>query len=61
MAGAVAPTVTVDNQIVGVPLGSNVTLGCIVESSPKSINVWYKDGKKNNNKSSTDLLPLHSP
>lgn len=28
----------------GVPLGTNVTLGCIVESSPKSINVWYKDG-----------------
>ncbi|EFX65383.1 hypothetical protein DAPPUDRAFT_65516, partial [Daphnia pulex] len=40
-----APTVTVDNQIVGVPLGNNVTLGCIVESSPKSINVWYKDDK----------------
>lgn len=40
----VAPTVAVDNQIVGVPLGNNVTLGCIVESSPKSINVWYKDG-----------------
>ena len=50
----VAPTVTVDNQIVGVPLGNNVTLGCIVESSPKSINVWYKDGNK------STLFLLHS-
>jgi len=42
-----APAVTVANQIVAVPLGTNITLECIVESSPKSINVWYKDDYDN--------------
>ena len=43
----VPPSVSVDNQIVGVPLGSDVTVGCVVEASPKSINVWFKDGNNN--------------
>jgi len=42
-----APAVTVANQIVAVPLGTNITLECIVESSPKSINVWYMDDYDN--------------
>ena len=42
---AVAPTVTVQNQIVAVPLKTNVTLECLVESSPKSVYFWYKDGR----------------
>jgi len=42
-----APAVTVANQIVAVPLGTNITLECIVESSPKSINVWYRDDYDN--------------
>ena len=44
-ADAVAPTVTVQNQIVAVPLKTNVTLECLVESSPKSVYFWYKDGR----------------
>lgn len=36
---------TVQQQILTVPSGTNVTLQCLVESSPKSVLFWYKDGK----------------
>ncbi|KAI8438355.1 hypothetical protein MSG28_010918 [Choristoneura fumiferana] len=34
------PVIQVPNQLVGAPLGTDVTLECYVESSPKSINYW---------------------
>ncbi|XP_053616824.1 lachesin-like [Plodia interpunctella] len=37
------PVIQVPNQLVGAPLGTDVTLECYVESSPKSINYWVKD------------------
>ncbi|CAH2238972.1 jg19296 [Pararge aegeria aegeria] len=39
----VHPVIQVPNQLVGAPLGTDVTLECYVESSPKSINYWVKD------------------
>ncbi|KAH9631666.1 hypothetical protein HF086_000321 [Spodoptera exigua] len=37
------PVIQVPNQLVGAPLGTDVTIECYVESSPKSINYWVKD------------------
>ncbi|XP_047985661.1 lachesin-like isoform X2 [Leguminivora glycinivorella] len=39
------PVIQVPNQLVGAPLGTDVTLECYVESSPKSINYWVRDSK----------------
>lgn len=39
----VTPTVRAPNQLVGAPLGTDVTIECHVESSPKSINYWMRD------------------
>lgn len=38
----VHPVIRVPNQLVGAPLGTDVTLECMVEASPKSINYWMK-------------------
>ncbi|KAF5270908.1 hypothetical protein FQA39_LY08289 [Lamprigera yunnana] len=35
-----APIIQVPNQLVGAPSGTDVTVECIVESFPKSINYW---------------------
>lgn len=43
---AVAPAVKASNQLLGAPLGTNVTLKCYVEAFPKTINYWMKDGKE---------------
>ncbi|XP_043483116.1 protein CEPU-1-like [Leptopilina heterotoma] len=40
------PTVTIDNQLIAAPIDKKVSLFCSVESSPKSLNVWYKDDVK---------------
>ncbi|KAK9723215.1 Immunoglobulin I-set domain [Popillia japonica] len=37
------PVIQVPNQLVGAPLGTDVTLECYVEASPKSINYWVRD------------------
>lgn len=43
---AVHPVIQVPNQLVGAPLGTDVTLECYVEASPKSINYWLRDSSK---------------
>ena len=40
---AVYPIIQVHNQLVGAPLGSEITLDCLVEASPKPINYWARD------------------
>lgn len=48
---SVYPVIQVPNQLVGAPLGTDVTLECNVEASPKSINYWLRDtGMYNLNK-----------
>ena len=42
----VYPIIQVHNQLVGAPLGSNITLDCVVEASPKPINYWARDTGK---------------
>ncbi|KAL1509711.1 hypothetical protein ABEB36_004407 [Hypothenemus hampei] len=37
------PVIHVPNQLVGAPLGTDVTLECYVEAFPKSINYWVRD------------------
>ncbi|XP_056637030.1 lachesin-like isoform X1 [Diorhabda sublineata] len=37
------PVIHVPNQLVGAPLGTDVTLECNVEAYPKSINYWVRD------------------
>ncbi|XP_018327111.1 lachesin-like isoform X2 [Agrilus planipennis] len=39
------PMVQVPNQLVGAPLGTDITLVCFAEAYPRSINYWLKDGK----------------
>ncbi|XP_064084955.1 neurotrimin-like isoform X1 [Macrobrachium nipponense] len=36
------PLIRIRDQLVGAPIGTNVTLECEVEASPKSINYWSK-------------------
>lgn len=40
---SVHPVIHVPNQLVGAPLGTDVTLECYVEAFPKSINYWVRD------------------
>ena len=40
---AVAPVVKVPNQLLGAPLGTNVSLECHVEAFPNTINYWVKN------------------
>ncbi|XP_063548659.1 lachesin-like [Cydia strobilella] len=40
------PVIQVPNQLVGAPLGTDVSLECYVESSPKSINYWVRDSNE---------------
>ncbi|XP_056637034.1 lachesin-like isoform X2 [Diorhabda sublineata] len=40
---SVHPVIHVPNQLVGAPLGTDVTLECNVEAYPKSINYWVRD------------------
>lgn len=37
------PIIQVHNQLIGAPLGSNITLDCLVEASPKPIYYWARD------------------
>ncbi|XP_074095102.1 lachesin isoform X3 [Cotesia typhae] len=37
------PMIQVPNQLVGAPAGTNVTLICQVEASPKAINYWTRE------------------
>ncbi|XP_034948618.1 lachesin-like [Chelonus insularis] len=37
------PMIQVPNQLVGAPTGTNVTLVCQVEASPKAINYWTRE------------------
>ncbi|XP_043270120.1 lachesin-like [Venturia canescens] len=39
------PAVKASNQLLGTPLGTNVTLRCSVEAYPKTINYWMRNGK----------------
>lgn len=37
------PLIQVPNQLVGAPVGTDVTIQCIVEACPKAINYWTKE------------------
>lgn len=39
----VHPLIQVPNQLVGAPVGTDVTLVCNAEASPKAINYWQKE------------------
>lgn len=40
---AVHPLIQVPNQLVGAPVGTDVTLVCNAEASPKAINYWQRE------------------
>lgn len=42
---SVPPMITIPNQLVGAVLGQNLTLECISEAFPKSINYWTRNGE----------------
>ena len=42
---SVHPLVKVPDQIVATSVGSNVSMSCVVESSPKSVNMWMRRSK----------------
>lgn len=35
----------IQNQLVGAPIGQNITLECISEAFPKSINYWMRSSR----------------
>lgn len=39
---AVAPQITVPNQLLGAPLNTDVEMECHVEAFPNTINYWVK-------------------
>lgn len=43
---SVHPLIQVPNQLVGAPLGTDVTIVCNVEASPKAINYWQRENGK---------------
>jgi len=43
LLSTVAPVVKVPNQLLGAPLGTNVSLECHVEAFPNTINYWVKN------------------
>ena len=51
----VPPSVKVDNQLVGCPVGETVKLQCFVESSPREFTYWRR--KSNGNKNDELILP----
>ena len=40
---SVHPLIQVPNQLVGAPVGTDVTLICNAEASPKAINYWQRE------------------
>ncbi|KAI4483532.1 hypothetical protein M0804_007792 [Polistes exclamans] len=52
----IAPSVTVPNQLLGAPLGTEVTLKCYVEAFPNTINYWVK-----NHRGTNDEMLLEGP
>ncbi|XP_076276696.1 lachesin isoform X2 [Lasioglossum baleicum] len=52
------PLIKVSNQLVLAPANSDVVLHCDVESSPKALNIWYKDGLKLSSDEKHDLLEV---
>ncbi|KAK9507161.1 hypothetical protein O3M35_007073 [Rhynocoris fuscipes] len=38
-----APVIKVPNQLLGSPVGSDVTMTCVVEAYPNTINYWLKN------------------
>ncbi|XP_065222027.1 lachesin-like [Planococcus citri] len=60
------PVIKVPNELVGAPLGTDVTLECIVEAFPYTINYWVKttenrilQGKKHNVEESRNSYKVH--
>ena len=51
---SVQPSVTVGNQLVGCPVGEQVSLKCFVEASPKAISYWTR--KSNEREYKDELL-----
>lgn len=43
MLFSVHPVIHVPNQLVGSPVGTDVSLECHIEAFPKSINYWIRD------------------
>ena len=45
---SVKPKAWVHNQLVGAPLGHDVTIECVIEAFPKAITYWQKttEGKE---------------
>ncbi|CAG2056760.1 unnamed protein product [Timema podura] len=55
----VHPVIQVPNQLVGAPLGTDVTIECYVEASPKSINYWIRDsGEAPSNRNGTKTTQM---
>ncbi|XP_064087513.1 neurotrimin-like [Macrobrachium nipponense] len=54
-----SPVVKVDNQLIGAPLGTAVTVECKVEAFPKAVNYWERDnGEMMLNNKKYELLEM---
>eukprot|EP00095_Tigriopus_kingsejongensis_P011549 maker-scaffold33_size549341-snap-gene-4.31 protein:Tk11549 transcript:maker-scaffold33_size549341-snap-gene-4.31-mRNA-1 annotation:"PREDICTED: lachesin-like" len=54
------PTIQVENQVVGCPVGEAVILRCMVEAYPQSHNYWQRSTRRGGNHEII-MAPNHSP
>ncbi|XP_017859971.1 PREDICTED: lachesin [Drosophila arizonae] len=57
-----SPMVWIPHQLVGIPMGFNVTLECFIEANPTSLNYWTRENEQmitESPKYKTETIPGH--
>ncbi|EDW02977.1 GH10989, partial [Drosophila grimshawi] len=57
-----SPMVWIPHQLVGIPMGFNVTLECFIEANPTSLNYWTRENEQmitESSKYKTETIPGH--
>ncbi|KAH8334278.1 hypothetical protein KR059_008327 [Drosophila kikkawai] len=59
---SVSPMVWIPHQLVGIPMGFNITLECFIEANPTSLNYWTRENEQmitESSKYKTETIPGH--
>ncbi|KAH8281577.1 hypothetical protein KR054_001660 [Drosophila jambulina] len=57
-----SPMVWIPHQLVGIPMGFNITLECFIEANPTSLNYWTRENEQmitESSKYKTETIPGH--
>ncbi|EDW87903.2 uncharacterized protein Dyak_GE18447 [Drosophila yakuba] len=57
-----SPMVWIPHQLVGIPIGFNITLECFIEANPTSLNYWTRENDQmitESSKYNTETIPGH--